>query len=44
MKDADMVFYKKKIIEMVGEIKNKEFLYMIYGFVKRFFEEEAPKE
>lgn len=44
MKDADMGFYKKKIIEMVGEIKNQEFLYMIYGFVKRFFEEEVPKD
>lgn len=34
-------FYKNKIVEMVNEIENMEFLEMIYGFVKRLNNQEA---
>lgn len=33
--------YRRKIIEMVGKIEKMEFLKMIFGFVRRFFEEES---
>ena len=29
-------WYRKKIVEMVGEIENEKHLKMIYSFVKRF--------
>lgn len=32
-------FYKEKIIEMVGRIKNLDFLEKIYYFVKVFLED-----
>lgn len=35
--------YKKLIIEMVEKIKNEKFLELIYGFVKRLYDEVAGK-
>lgn len=35
--------YRKKIIEMVESIGNLEFLEMIYGFVKKLFNKDKPR-
>ena len=35
-KKKGIKWYRKKIVEMVGEIENEKHLKMIYGFVKRF--------
>lgn len=37
-KDNDVIDYSKKIIEMVKEIDNQEFLESIYYFVKVMFD------
>lgn len=32
--------YKKKIIEMLNELENEDYIKMIYGFVKGFLRNE----
>jgi len=40
-KDIEEVDYKRLIVEMIEKINDKEFLEMIYGFVKRLYKEES---
>lgn len=35
--------YKTKIIEMVAGIEDEKFIKMIYGFVKRLFEQKKAE-
>lgn len=37
-------WYREAIIEMVKELKNHEYIDMIYGFVKRLYEIEKAEE
>lgn len=35
---------KEKIIEMIEGIENKKYLKMIFGFVKRLYEQEIKED
>ena len=43
-KEESREFYRRKIIEMVGRINNKDMLKMIYNFVFSFEREERAGE
>lgn len=43
-KEESRVFYRRKIIEMVGRINNEDMLKMIYNFVCSFEKEERAGE